>query len=123
MSVPGSNLLATALSVLGVQTVQHFRILGRTTNEIGLDVAEFAAPENVRGSFQPVPLTLIQQLGLDLNKSYVNFYSITPVFGIERNSAGDQLVFAGKRYQVLSPNDWQAVDGWQSVLCVEIQEE
>jgi hypothetical protein len=120
MNVPGANLLALALSIITPQTVQYYAFTARTTNAAGLRVADFAEAVDIQGSFQPVPRDLYHELGLDLNKNYAMFYSVTLIRDVTRDRTGDQLGFNSKRWQVLSANDWHAVDGWNGVLCVEV---
>lgn len=118
--IPGSDLLDDALSVIDAQTITYYRMTGRTLNDIGQDVTGYADPILIAGSLQPVPRTLYEQLGLDLQKSYYNFYTSNNVNDVGRNSSGDQFVFNAQRYQVESNNDWFFVDGWKGVLCVLI---
>lgn len=120
MSVPGSNLLNMALTVIAPQTVKLFKTTARAANAIGMQVSAYAAPVNVRGSFQPVPRNLYQQYGLDFNKNYATFYVSALIQDVTRATGGDQVEFGGRRYQVLSENDWIQVDGWTAPLLVDI---
>lgn len=122
MSVPGSNLLAEALGIIASQSVIYYRFASRATNAIGLDLPTYDEPEEVFGSFQPVPRNLYQSLGLDFEKDYWNFYSITQMNGVSRDTSGDKIVYNGKTYQALSANDWHSVDGWQGMLFIEVAE-
>lgn len=115
------NLLNLALSTpLPKQTVQWYQFVSKTTNEIGLDVDTFAAPVGVIGSFQPVPRSKLQFMGLDYNKSYCQFYTSTAFADLMRDAAGDQFVFAGDRYQVMSNTEWFNVNGWNGSLAVKL---
>jgi hypothetical protein len=116
----GGNLLNLALKVIPKQTVLYSQFTGRTTNSIGLDVISFAAAVNVTGSFQPVPREKIENMGLDYNKSYCNFYTSTPLADLMRDTAGDRFVFGGRTYQVMSNIDWTNVDAWLCSLAVAI---
>lgn len=120
MTVPGSNLLNQAFTVIARQTVNYYANTGRTTNSIGLDVTAYASVITLRGSFQPVPRKLYQQYGLDLQKSYYTFYCSANILDVARGVSGDQINFNGIRYQVESANDWFAMDGWVGVLCVQV---
>ena len=122
MTVPGSNILDLAMTVLGSQTVNYFRALDRTLNNIGQNITEFDAGILVSGSFQPVPRRLYEIYGLDFQKSYFTFYVSKNVIDLQRNVSGDQLEFQGQRYQCESNNDWFGEDGWVGVLCVLIDE-
>lgn len=114
------NLLNRALRLVKAQPVQYRRFVGRTTNEIGLDVSEYADPVQIMGSVQAVPRSTYETLGLDFQKQYVTLYTVTEVLDLRRDISGDMIDFGGRAYQLVSSTDWQAMDGWQSVLCVEV---
>lgn len=119
MSVPGSNLLNRAFQLIAKQSVDYYQDIGRVNNEIGLDVTNYAPPATLTGSIQAVPLNNYEQLGLDFGRTYVNFYTNTLLFGVERDVSGDVFVFNGRVYQCRSVTNWKAIDGWNSVLAVE----
>jgi hypothetical protein len=109
-----------AFGLIGQQVVQWSSFLGLVTNAAGVKVPTWDAPTALGGSFQPVARTLYQQLGLDFNKNYANFYASADIMDVLRNKTGDRLAYAGRTYQVLSNNDWIAQDGWKGVLCIEV---
>ena len=116
-----NNLLNTALRVIPKQSIDYYRFLSRTTNEVGRDVSIYADPLKVIGSLQAVSWDRLQFLGLDSEKEYVAFYTASDLLNIERDTSGDQLAYQGKRYQIIGkPNDWVRQDGWNGVLCVRI---
>lgn len=119
--IPGSNLLMTALSVLGTQTVRWHKFVSRETNDIGLDVATYQLPRIVSGSWQPVPRRVFQQYGLDFNKNYATFYVPQNVADVTRDSSGDKLEFNAREWECLGSTDWFSIDGWVAVLCVEVK--
>lgn len=121
--IPGSNLLNSALRVIASQSINYYQFTGRGLNDIGQNVAQYAAAQIIRGSFQPVPRNLYQNLGLDFNNIYVNFYVSKNILDVQRDVSGDQISYCGKRYQVLSATDWSGIDGWTGVLCVQIGNE
>lgn len=118
--IPGSDILAMALTVIDATTVRLYEFTGRSTTAAGMRVATFADPVDIVGSLQPVPRAMYQQLGLDFNKNYVTFYSSKSIKDVTRDRTGDQLEYDGKRWQVESSNDWLSVDGWNGVLCVQV---
>lgn len=120
MSVPGSNLLKKALTVIAKQGFQYYQFQTRSPNAVGQDVAAYYPPVPGRGSVQPVPRNLYQAYGLDLQKNYMNFYMPQDVIDIERDVSGDQIKFNCKTFQCLSKTDWYGIDGWIQVLAVEI---
>lgn len=120
--IPGSNLLAQALTVIAPTQCLHWATTGRTLNSIGQWVATYAAPATIWASVQSVPRKVYRELGLDFQKSYVQFYSVTLITDLTRDTAGDLLEWNGRRYQLESKNDWKAIDGWAGVVGVDIGE-
>ena len=118
--IPGMNILNMALAVIAKQTIQYYQYTGRALNDLGQDVATYAAPVDIFGSWQPVPRNLYVVLGLDLQKDYFTFYSSNNILDITRDVSGDQLMYDGRRYQVESNVDWYNLDGWKGILCVNI---
>ena len=120
--IPGSNILNAALTVIAATPVTYYVNTGRVTNEIGQDVASFAAPITVYGSLQAVPRDKYEYMGLDLQKNYVYFYTSKTVTDLQRDKSGDRFEYNGHLFQCESETDWHFIDGWCSVLCVNITE-
>lgn len=121
MTVPGANLLAAALSIIGSQTVDYYAESGPpVTDAAGRLTPQYADAAAVRGSFQPLPLTTASLLGLDIAQSWAVFYAPITVIAPTRDHSGDQLAYFGRRYQVTGKTDWRAQDGWTALLCVDI---
>lgn len=118
--IPGSNILNQAFSVIAQQTVTYYRCTGRTLNSVGQYVTSYAFGIPLKGSFQPVPRSLYQAFGLDLQKSYYVFYASTDILDIDRNVSADQIAFSDQRYQCESDTAWFNIDGWKGVICVHI---
>lgn len=115
----GSNLLSVALGIIGTTPVQLYRFIDRTRTGIGNLVSAYDDPVDCRVSLQAVPLTLMHQLGLDMQKSYITVYAVEDVDDIERDTSGDVIYWNGKYWQSESSTDWHAIDGWQGTLFVE----
>lgn len=113
------NLLNTALSVIGRQAVVYHKYQNRTTTTIGTYVPNYAQGIPITGSLQPVPRVMFEKLGLDFQKKYWTFYTDTALVDISRNVSGDRLTFNGMAMQVESTTDWNKINGWNGVLCVE----
>lgn len=118
--IPGMNLLNLALTVIAPATVTYYAYTSRALNAAGVYITTFAAGVDIVGSVQPVPRQLYADMGLDYTRNYVMLYADTPIGDVTRDRTGDQIGFNGKRWQVESANDWQAIDGWSGVLCVEV---
>lgn len=114
------NLLNLALTVIPKQIVQWYTQAGNTVLPNAQKVSVFAAPVDVVGSFQPVPRNMYEQLGLELNKEYVNFYTSTAMADLSRIKAGDEFVFVDDRYKVMSKTEWMKVNGWNGEMAVKL---
>jgi len=120
MNIGGSNLLSIASRVLHFNDVEYYKFIRRDSNAIGLNVPSYEAPVMIKGSMQPVPRTVYEKLGLDLQKQYWRLWAKVDFLDIERNVNGDNIVFKGSRYQCESATNWFSIDGWCEILCVFI---
>jgi len=120
MSVPGSNILRQAMRQIASQTLIYKAYVSRSKTSIGTYVSEYATPVSVKGSIQPVPRTLMEILGLDMQKHYVNIFVPQRVVDIHRDVSSDLFLFNDDIFQALSITKWVTVDGWNQVLCVEV---
>lgn len=91
--IPGSNLLNMALSVIAPQKFTYYAFVSRKTGINGLDVATYASPMRVRGSVQPVPRSMYETLGLNLQKTYVNIFIARNIVDLNRDVSGDYIIF------------------------------
>ena len=119
MTIPGSNLLASALRVIAAQSVEWSVNTGRTVNSIGMEVPAYAPPVTIYGSFQPVPRTMYAELGLDFNKRYARFFSSNDMLNVDRDFSGDKIVFNGITYKCESVTEWFELDGWKEALLIK----
>lgn len=124
MPVPGSNLLATALTVISSYKVQYYQFIARTLNDLGQYVTEYEDPVDVRGSFQPVPRNAYDLYGLDWQKSYFIFYTQSNMIDVQRNKTPDKIVNGSQTYVCESNTaDWYQIDKWKALLCVLVNGE
>lgn len=120
--IPGSNVLKSALRIIGKQTVSYYRYLNSTTNALGIKVSNYDTAISITGSLQPVDRKLYEKNGLDFQKVYYIFYTMNHLMDLYRNQAGDKIVFNGKTLKCeSSPADWFAIDGWTGILCVLVE--
>lgn len=121
-TVPGSNLLNQALGIIGRQSFLYFAQLSRTTDVAGTDIGQYvstyATAVHASGSVQPMSRALYQQYGLDLQKTYFNFYVSADIIDVTRNVSGDQFKFNGRTFQCESIMPWFGIDGWNQVIAV-----
>ena len=122
MASPGSNQLLTALRAIGSTPVQYYRFSSRTENSAGIDVTTYIIPQLcILGSFQPVKRQLYERMGLDLSKRYADWYvPNVEAVDLDRDVSGDVIEVNGRRWELVGENDWFSMDGWKSMLCVDI---
>lgn len=120
MTVPGSNILARASRLIAQQTLIYLAYAGRTTMPNGMLVPNYAPPITVQGSIQPVPRTIMELLGLDMQRRYVNIFVSQTVIDIQRDTSSDKFNFGGTTYQIVSITPWAMIDGWVQALSVEV---
>ena len=120
MSVPSSDILAQALTAIRCAVIQYRKALSRSLNDVGQWLTVHDQPLDIYGSFQPVPKRLYEQLGLDFQKSYYMFYSLTHIVDIRRDVSNDQIQYNGETFQCESNTDWYSIDGWDAVLCCKV---
>ena len=118
--IPGINVLSIAFGAIAQQVVKYIRNTGRTQNAVGAWVTAYAAPVDVRASWQPVDAKKYEQLGLDLMKEYHNVWLRVPVNGVQRGASPDRIAYAGRLHEVVDVKDWYGQDGWQEVLVIDI---
>ncbi len=118
--IPGGNILKTALSAIGKQQFIYYPYATRTLNAIGLYNAVYTNGVPVSGSVQPIPRSLYENMGLDFQRNYFNFFVTQDIFDVARDVSGDQFCFQGKNFQCVSKTAWYGIDGWDQVLCVEV---
>lgn len=114
------NLLNIAASVIPQQVVVWRRFVNRTQDARGRWINEYAEPENVIGSFQPVDARTAKELGFDLSRSYATLHTSHDLQDVQRGTAPDQIIFDGEAYDVVGETDWYAQDGWKHVYCVKV---
>ena len=122
MSTPGSNTLAMALSVLGRTAVSYFKYAGRTTNAGGVMLTTYSAAVVIaQGSVQAVNKQKYEALGLDFEKTYISWHVPNlAAIDLARDVSGDVIETLGRRWQLIGSNDWLLIDGWKSLMAVDI---
>jgi hypothetical protein len=117
--LPG-NILARAFTLIPPIPIGWNQATSRVTNSIGLDVTAYAATQTIQASVQPMPRTLIQFLGLDVNKDYITVYANALLSDVARDISGDQLIYNGRIWQILSNTEWQPYAGFQGTMAVNV---
>lgn len=122
MIVPGSNLLNMALGVIQpTANVTYQEYMGKAENEFGTTVVQYGPEKPILGaSVQPMSKQQIKQTGLELNKSYIQIWTINSVQGGYRGRENDLIVWAGYKWQVMPDSDWMIQDGWTRIVAVKL---
>lgn len=118
--IPGSNLLNMALRTISAQGFTYVPWASRAIGANGMYINTYGDSQQLAGSVQPVPRRLYEQYGLDFQKSYYNVFVSANVMDLQRDVAGDKIVYNGQNFQVESRTPWFAADGWNELLCVLI---
>ena len=81
MKVPGSNILAMALSIMGTETIQVRRFItgDLAVNENYLEVAAYADPVDIEAQVQAVDRKLYKQRGLNYDARYIEIWSVSDI--------------------------------------------
>lgn len=118
--IPGSNILALALTVITPTPVVILPFASRALNTIGQWVTTYGDAVTIMGSVQAVPRSVYKQLGLDWQKSYIAIYSVSLMQDLTRGTSGDLVQWNGRQYEIQSKNDWRPIDGWSGILAVDV---
>lgn len=124
MNVPGSNLLSLALTVIGSTPVDYYQYQSVSTNAQGRDLTTYHPKQTiVSGSVQAVDRSRYERFGLDWEKRYISwFVPNLDAVDLSRNPDinGDVIEVNGRRFQLMGGTDWFDMDGWMSLLGVDI---
>jgi len=115
-----NNLLNQALTIIPGQEGQLHKWVGKITNDVGTEIDQYASPTPIYGSFQAVPRTLFEKMGLDYKKVYYMLFTSQDVQGLSRTNSGDRITYTGKTLKLETEGGWKPVDGWTGVLMVEV---
>ena len=111
-----------AMSVLGRTAVSYFKFAGRSTNDGGVMLTTYSAAVTVStGSVQSINKKKYEELGLDWEKSYIAWYVPNlDAVDLARDVSGDVIEVLGRRWQLSGSNNWLLIDGWKSLIAVDI---
>ena len=118
--IPGNNVLNMALGLIGRKQVVWRQFNARTQNALGNWVVTYKPDVVLSGSWQSDPTDRVKALGYDSSKSYRRFFVSAPVDGVNRGTSPDLLIADGRKYEVVSTDDWTVQDGWVSLICVDV---
>jgi len=118
--IPGSNLLKKAARVIRFQGVNYYKYGQRSQNPNRVWVTVFAQPVIIAMSVQRVPRNKYIELGLDLQRNYIDLFASLDLVDIQRDATGDQVVWGGRLYQIESQGTWFDQDGWAKATAVDV---
>jgi hypothetical protein len=118
--IPGSNLFRQATRLITPVKVPYYMFKDRVLNENRHWVPTFKDPISVMMSVQAVQRITYVQYGLDLKRNYIRIYTDCDLIAINRDSAGDRLIWNGDWFQLEDENTWYLMDGWASALAVKV---
>lgn len=131
-----SNALGCLLKLAGQVVPEvdfEYRVLvGKTTNEIGNQVATYGAWTKARGNVQPGLVhsfnargvsdtgAIMKSLGFDQSKRIVSVFAYgLELKNIHDQDMPDQIRYHGCIYNIWSVSNWFNYDGWKSLVCIE----
>lgn len=114
------NLLNQASTIIPTQQGTWLRWTGRARNSTGVDVDTYAPGKPICGSFQSVPQEVLRRMGLEYKKSYYMLFTSEDVGGLNRDRAGDRILWQGRTLKAQTKGGWRPIDGWGGVLLVEV---
>jgi len=121
MSNFGFNLLATAQSVIGRQDYQYVAWTGRTTDDQGYEVDQWAEPVDRKAGIYPMNRETIQKNGLDFEKEYIQIFDVELIGLLSRSQNADKIIFDGSEWRALpTANNWRVSGGWNQVIAVRL---
>lgn len=123
MSTPGSNLLAEAVSVIGTQEFFLYQWDGSSDNAAGRTVQTYKPRITISASIQAVSRSVYKNMGLNFKSKYLAIWSVQDVKSLSRLQSNDQIGFLGRRFNILSEDDWTPIDLWNNFVAVDISED
>lgn len=117
-----NNLLEEAFDIIPTQPFEYCAFKGKTVNELGVFVNEYAAPVQCYGSIQALEQTQYEKLGLNFEREYRAVYASVPMKGLDKQETPDLLIFDGRRWKVLRNTPWAHIDGWNGVIVTPDEE-
>lgn len=114
------DLLEIAFEVIGTQIIKYRPNSGRVKNSQYQWVPAFGQFFDLEASVQRVPRRQYVEFNLEFQRNYVTVFASYDMIDLERDTAGDQFVYAGRLYQLESQGTWFAQDGWAVCMAVDI---
>lgn len=117
--INATNILKLAMSVIPPRDIEWLQFDKITTNEFGLDVPTYKAPQIIKASVQAVPNSMYQELGIDFTKNLLSVHANADIQDTSTQKVADRLLIDGKYYNVVQKVDWFHFNGWVDVIVSE----
>jgi len=114
------NLYNMARTLIPSDEVYLSKFLSNSENDVGQLIPAYGEQYLIDASFQPIESSIIEHLGLELDKTYRVLYTNELIQNIEDNTSSDIVYFNGVGYQCLKKSDWLSYNGWNGVVCVRL---
>jgi len=125
-----SSLLKLATTVIPKTSVQYRKYQSKVSTAFGTTTQSFTAWGSVGAVVEPgivssfggkgIELRDYKEMGLDWSRRYITVWmpdkGLTPAADKE---GSDEVCYAGKVFTVLQVENWDQMNGWQRVYCVE----
>ena len=121
--VPGGNLLNQATKLIKTKKFMYYAYTGTTETDIGTEVHAFAAGIKASGSIQPVSQQTKKEKGIDLEGRMIEIWTPLKINSLARDRPSDQIGWDSQRWNIIESMNWSPIDGWNSVVAVEIKPE
>ncbi len=117
---PGSNLLEQAFASMNQQNILYRSFSGRTLNSQRQYITSYEEPYGFLCAVQAVERSQYIMFGLEFQRNYVELFASLDLVDLERDSSGDQFIYAWRVYQLESQGTWKQQDGWASAIAIDI---
>ena len=116
-----ATILRTAFRAIATQSFHYYAFAGRTAQPNGQQLATYAAPVTLHGQHSACCRGLsIRRMDCSSTRYYVTAYMPESATDVSRDTAGDQIVYLGSRFQAVQKVNWYAQDGWIALLFVQV---
>jgi len=115
------NILAQASRLIPLKPYQYRAFNSNTINDVGIIENTYSHDDTIHANIQPVPRSVYEQFGLDLQRNYYTIFVSENLFDLQREVSGDQVIFDNRTLQLESNTaDWINQYGYNSYLAVQI---
>lgn len=130
MPINVSNILKTAMSVIGSDRIAYRLYSGSSVNDIGVPVVSYTEWKGIRAFVHPGIVSSFggsgisekeyQELGFSWARTNITVWlNDVGLRTSENENASDQILYNGDVYNVLQVENWLFQNGWKRCYCVK----